>query len=332
MLKKLAILAAGGLLMLPIVLPELLEKLWQRPTAAPAVESNQKIVCGTGPAVAIEEAKQINLQKFKSELDRIKKELGITIIYQGFPGNSSAADWKAYLDAAEEAETKLIATFADNPPKTAGSGIDLGITGRFLAEMKDHPALYAIFLIDEPFHQKHGWKITADKLKQMYGQAKKLAPKVPVIAQFSREIQKMETDGKIQYQFGAGMCDVCQISALEFRNYGQGNKFYKEDLIKNHSVSRRVIGRETPAAAIYSSAQSFGNKLGKSSYYFPSLEEYQEMLRLLMSDELAKSGKLSGIYFQTWTAETIAVSGQQQNLSSPESAGHRKMIKGFCEG
>lgn len=345
MIKKLAILLAVFLLVPAVVQAGWWGDFWGRqkirwigpplkipaPTAVPTPQARgTKVVCSTGPAVAIEETKAVNKNKFVTNLGQIKQELGIDLVYQAFPKTSSEADWRAYLDAAKEAGVKLGVTFADSPPTVVGNKVDLGITAKFLTAMKDHPALYAILLIDEPFHQKHGWKITADKLKQMYSQAKQIAPQVPVIVQFSREIQKMEESGKAEYQFAAGMCDICQISALEFRNYGQGNRFYQEDLTKNHSVSRKVIGREAPGTPVYSSAQSFGNKLGKSSYYFPKVTEYRALLDLLLSADLAKYGKLSGIYFQTWTAETTAVKAQQQNLSSPESAGHREVVKALC--
>lgn len=348
MTKKLTVLPV--LLIMVLLVPVVIQagwwgNLWQKskikwirpPLTSPAPTGqtsgriqDAKVVCSTGPAVAIEEAKAANKERFAASIAQIKKELGIAVVYQGFPKTSSESDWRAYLDAAKEARVKLAVTFADSPPTVVGNGVDLGISGEFLEVMKDHPALYAILLIDEPFHRKHGWKITADKLKEMYRQAKGIAPNVAVIVQFSREVQKMEEDGNTQYQFDAGMCDICQISALEFRNYGQGNKFYKEDLVKNHSVSRKVIGREAPGTPVHSSAQSFGNKLGKSSYYFPSLAEYREMLDLLLSPDLAKHGKLSGIYFQTWTAEKTAVRAQQQNLSSPQSTGYREAVKVLC--
>ena len=182
--------------------------------------------------------------------------------------------------------------------------------------------------MDEPFHRKHGWRITAARLQLLYQQAKEIAPNVLVAVQFSREIQKAE-EKKIdsRFAFKSGMCDICTISALEFRNYGEGNIFYRDVLISNHTISRAAIKSEDPDAEIWTTVQVFGSATGESSYYMPSGGELQQMEDLLLSSELQAAGELDGMIWQQWASFYEAQDATQYTLGDQEFEALRDIVK-----
>jgi hypothetical protein len=242
--------------------------------------------------VAFEE----NASDIKHGLKRAKR-LGINVGGQYFLTDSRYRDWDAYLDVAEEQRLTVIAWFKDSPPVWNGTRFELGKSGAFLRKMRDHPALHGFFLYDEPFEV-----MDAEQLRQLYSQGKRIAPDVPIVIGFSRQIWKAEAAGDESHAFSDGMCDICHISALEFRNYGDGDIFYRDVLIANHTVSRSVIRERDPDAEIWTSVQVFGGA-GHSTYYMPSPEELQEMVDLLLSPELQAAGELDGMTWQNWTTE-----------------------------
>jgi hypothetical protein len=256
---------------------------------------------------------------------RSLRELGINIVVQPFDPRSSETDWKAYLDAAMQEDMKAIGGIRRGTPAWDGHSCDLGINRVFLESMKDHPALYAFFMVDEPFHWKHEFKITAETLQLLYQQAKEIAPNVPVVVQFSREIQKAEEKQvPPRFAFKRGMCDICVISALEFRNEGQGDLFYSDDLVSNHTISRAVIRREEPDAKIWTVIQVFGS-IGV--YYMPSADESQQMIDLLLSPELQAAGELDGIIWHHWASRLEALEAEQHTLGDPEFEALRNVVK-----
>jgi PKD repeat protein len=251
-----------------------------------------------GPLVDEREATLAHLDEFTRELKRIKEEFGTSLMTQVFPLNLPAAEevavWQAYFDAAQQQGVKLVPLFKERPVwNDANGNFDLGINGRFLTAMQDHPALAAFVLIDEPFEV-----ITAEQLRLLYLQVRAVAPaNLPLMVGFSREVMRGEQSPSPDDNFTSGMCDIGMISALEFRDYGGGPFFDRATLIENQTVSRSVITREDPSAGIWSSAQVFGTE---GSYYMPSPGELQEMINLLLSPELQAAGELDALYFQKW--------------------------------
>lgn len=252
-----------------------------------------------------EEAQAANVAAIRAQF-QIIKQLGVGVAGQSFSDRSTEADWQAYLDAAEAEGLGVLPVFFDAPPAWDGNAWDLGINGAFLTAMKDHPALYAIFIMDEPFHREKHRGVTTAALQQLYQQVKGIAPNVPVAVQFSREITDAEQENDRRHAFKSGLCDICIISALEFRNYGLGNRLDEDTLMENQSVSRLVISREAPQAQIWTTVQVFGAARttssggSGSSYFMPSAEQLQQMLDLLLSAEVQSNGRLSGIVWQQW--------------------------------
>lgn len=270
-----------------------------------------------------------NVEQIRTEFRKLK-DLGINVVMQAFGPESTEADWQAYLDTATQEGLKVGVWFRESPPVWNGSNFDLGPNGVFLAAMKDHPALAVFLIIDEPFHRKHG-QITGAQLQSLYQQAKAIAPNIPMAVQFSREIEDAETNNTPEYAFKDGMCDVCILSALAFRNNGNGNIFYKGALVTDHTISRAVIKREDPNAQIWSTVQVFGSADGSSSYYMPSPAELQEMLDILFSSDLRTAGELNGLIWQRWASPYTDQDASQHTLEDPEFEDLRNIVKNTAQ-
>ena len=279
-----------------------------------------------GGVINVTQADLDHVDEFAEEVARIKDELGISLLGQSFPdsyGDDVPEDvWEAYLDVVRDAGGKLVVWFEEEAswPKCeaacqAEGDWELGIGGQFLQWMNDeysqqpggvHPALYAYFLIDEPYHEKHGlideepgeYVVTSARLQHLYQQAKAIAPNVPFHVNFSKEITKGDDlclandpesypECDYEYQFVPGVCETCATSALEFRQNlpeeGAAEPTYlRDEMIHNHIVARKTVKRETPAIAAYSSVQVFGDDDSDTyTYYMPNTEDLQDMLDVL---------------------------------------------------
>ncbi|MDO8590872.1 MAG: Ig-like domain-containing protein, partial [bacterium] len=303
-------------------------------------------------AVDTDEVTLENIENFKDELTRIKDELGIRIIGQSFPTDSSPDIWTAYLNAVNEQGFKIIPWFEDSPPIWNNStGLwELGVNEQFLdfldtydLQTHTHPALYAFFLIDEPFHEKHGKDadgnllVTTERMQTLYALAKTIAPHVPIFVNFSAEIKVGETTpNKSTDDFKASMTDIVGIGGLEFRqNLDEVPEptFERLDLINNNDLSRIVVARETePDAPIISSVQTFGGDT--MTYYMPSPPELTEELDILRCPqaiystcptELTDHINLTGLNFRSW-------SGSGDTLLDDEFSLARAVVKKAVTG
>ncbi|MEW5988124.1 MAG: hypothetical protein AB1791_15945 [Chloroflexota bacterium] len=284
-----------------------------------------------GPAVPGEQATAPYESEIRQAFQDIKA-LGANVVGQIFTPQSTEADWRFFFDLAYEEGLWVLPVFFDEPPVWRDTGFDLRVNGRFLKALAGHPALLAFFIVDEPFHRKHDFTINGERLALLYQQVKAIAPDTPVAVQFSREIARAESRANREYAFRPGLCDICIISALEFRNYGDGNQFRQADLERNHLLSRAAIAREAPQAQIWTTMQVFGSVKttegqGESTYYMPSAEELQQMVDVLFSPELQAAGPLSGIVLQQWASSTADMDRSQYTLGDPQFDAQRVIIQ-----
>ena len=267
-------------------------------------------------------------KEFIRDTFRQIKDLGIPLVLQVVSSDSSLNDWRAYLDVAAEEDIKVVTSFIENPPQWDGEKFDLGINEDYLLAMKDHPALFGFAILDEPYHQKHNRQFTSDRLQTLYNQVKDIAPNVKIMVQFSRELWKFGDNPNTAFK--NNQCDICGVSSLEFRNYGEGNIFDKDSLTQNHITSRSILKKADSDGLISTFVQAFGSAGGGSSYYMPEPDEFQQMIDILLSDRLQDAGKLNILGFQTWRALDARADSGQLNLSKPEFSRHRDIIKKTC--
>lgn len=263
------------------------------------------------------------------------KALGFNLVAQSFEPTSTPYDWLAYLQAAEQANLAVIATFTSTPPVWKDSSFDLGVNEAFLKATQAHPAMYAFVIIDDPFNPKFNNTITSERLRQLYTQTKHVAPNTRLLVLFHKSIAKAETSNTLNVAFKSGQCDICVIDAYEFRNTGDGNRFRRDDLIAQQRVSRAVIKREAPQAQLWTTAQVFGATARNPGdettwFYMPRADELQQLTEVLTSNELQQRGKLDGIIWLEWAWDWESRRAIQATLGATEFAAQREWIKIFA--
>lgn len=304
------------------------------PVANPTISPQAGgLVCTSGVVVAREDALVGNEEEMVEGIRGIKNDLGIRIVWQVFGEKSTESDWIAFFTQAKQEGVKVIAAVTDSDyvPQPCNQQnqlrCDLDVMGKFLTSVRNNPniykdTLYGFLLIDEPYKD-----ISAEQVRWMYEDAKAIID-VPIMVGWSREIWKFDKNPKAR--FTDGMCDICLISALEFRDYGEGKFFDKDTLIDNQTYSRKTIRERDPDAKIISSIQVFGSSRGGSTYYMPSPQELQEMVDILFSEDLQSAGKLDGVVWQTYKAITGNKGDFQDNLSDPEFEEQRQIAREVC--
>lgn len=228
------------------------------------------------------------------------------------------ADWAAILDAtAREGFSAAIgfATWIDGHyqgyrPVRGEDGWELGPLADFVTcePCVRHSAFQALLTLDEPWHHEKRPFYTTEDLQDLYATLKGLAPPgtdPPLGLQFSRELWRYLVDDPIPgLAWERGLCDIVQISALEFQDGG-----YQAELLEaNHTWSRRIVSEATPEIPIWSSVQVFGRSYGPAAgYWFPREREGHSDLTTLLEDVTDPTyesiAALEGIMLQKWDSE-----------------------------
>jgi len=275
----------------------------------------------------IDLAKRAFVGECASLLDTLKNRMpAVTYLSVGFDAQKSAtSDWKAILDLCHEKGYQVVVSFFDSlapgdyqgyRPRKSGGRWQLGPLGQFVMNAKciGHPALYALFSIDEPWVAAHNPIYTTAELKDLYSTLKSLAPNniaFKIYAQFSRTIWKQSFQGRgnnPEVYWDAGICDIVQISTLEF----QDSNYQFAMLDSNHYYSRQIIHRVTPNIPLWTSVQVFGNKYGPNSgYWFPRERNGFHDLTTLLNDitkpRYQTEHPLFGLAFQAWDSPSTTV-------------------------
>lgn len=176
-------------------------------------------------------------RELDAALTRIKSELPRVNMVGYFVSTSTRpADWKALLDVTARHGMRATIGFVEfkgnagedghqgyRPVKQGGQW-QLGPLGELVSDplLSRHPALYALMYLDEPWHpQKRPVYTTAD-LKELYRALKARLPAgadAPLAVNFSRQLWRVasRTRNSAIY-WDKGICDIVQISGLEFQN------------------------------------------------------------------------------------------------------------------
>lgn len=276
---------------------------------------------GVVNAVSKERAKNVPeyLDEARGRMQAIKAS-GFDLLGQVFALDSVEADWIAMLDLMQEEGLRALPFILQDPADWDGTRWNtLGLHEPFLEATKDHPAMLWFSIIDEPFNVP----ITTVQLQTLYQQYKEIAPDMPIFGQYSKQIWvREEADDRFQglVNYATGQCDVANIASLSFRNedtYPGDPQYRRQETIDNHTVSRRVINRETPGMPITTTVGVFGG----TTYYMPTVDELTALLDLIVSDALEAEGHLSGILFQTWWPFHQSVVGEHDTLGGAGPGG-----------
>ncbi len=124
-------------------------------------------------------------QVTEEDMQRVK-EAGFDLIHlYTWEGSQDDAAARQYLDAARRAGLRVFMGF--DRGRSSGRGLiqgDLGHMARRVAALRDHPALYAWYLFDEP-DLDHQY-ISPKNMKRLYDALKTYDPDHPVIVTFAK--------------------------------------------------------------------------------------------------------------------------------------------------
>lgn len=266
-----------------------------------------------------------------------------SVLHVGFDAQRSTPDdWKAVLDECQKAGYKVIVAFVNydeqvgriesiRPAVTQGRLPADNPFLRFLSTpaCATHPALYAIFTLDEPWHHRKRPVYPPADLTAISTQLKQAASgaDVKILVQFSRELWKELTkkrrgSGRAAPFWGRGFCDIVQISALEF----QGEGYQRDMLEQNHYWSRKFIHDKTPDLELWTSVQVMGAKYGPpGNYWFPrergGHRDLTTLLNAITDDKYESIHPLTGIMFQQWDSVAVQQRPRQYTLGDQDATG-----------
>lgn len=278
-----------------------------------------------------------HLSEFSAALDSIASRIpAIKYLMLGFENlHSDTSDWISILNICNQKGFKVIVIFMDsiynsgNPtteqlrPVFSGSNFNFESLGNFVSCQRciTHPALYAVWMIDEPWHPTKLPKYTTDTLKMMYTQLKSLAApnNFKIFAAFSRQIWTRTWSGQgLGGQGGDSLitwrdslCDIVQISTLEFQNNGYG----WTNLDNNHYYSRYIIDSITPTLPLFTSIQVFGGNLGPNAgYWYPYPNDLIQLMDSVTDSKYQNVYPLTGMTFQQWDSPLLGQRSGQYTL------------------
>ena len=168
---------------------------------------------------------------------KVVKTLGTNVVLQNFRDFEEPEDWLVYLDAAHSYEIQVIAWYWE-PGWVLDEETEEWIIDEkavlFLETVRDHPALFAIYMVHEPYCNgcvECGY--TTAQLQALYQQIKAIAD-VPLYAALGGLADwATESDEKV---FADGVCDYCDLWYYPFRDGGVYN------IEKTISVIEKEIG------------------------------------------------------------------------------------------
>ncbi len=181
-----------------------------------------------------------------------------------------------YLDAVYEAGLKAFVGFDRGSAKRQGlTKMNLAHMAQCVAEIRDHPALLAWYLFDEPDHE-HQY-VAPRNLKAMYSLLKRLDPYHPVVVTFAWD--------KNVKRYGQGCYDVYWIMA-----YRETEKNDRK-IIKN----TQVLGPGYPYLAILRAWDSKKSKDLKAGLEVESKNFQPDLTRMRADAYLALTHASSGL-------------------------------------
>lgn len=295
-----------------------------------SAQCNDSLEYGVVLPIPVTKTQKEDSAFYKASIDSIKTRLPYTNnLWVGFDGTmTDSTDWIKFLDICQGFNLKVIVQFIDSINSTTVEGLrpvfnttssqfDLLDLGEFVQCQTciTHPALHSVFMVDEPWHGSKPPFYTTDTLKMMYNQLKSMTTNnFKIMVAFSRMIWNKTWSGQglggqgnsplVQWDYG--MCDIAQISTLEF----QQGQYWWAKLDSNHYYSRKIIDSLTPTIPLYTSVQVFGKELGSgqsnTGYWFPQPADIITMLDSITDTKYQNEYPLTGINFQQWDSPLLS--------------------------
>lgn len=247
-------------------------------------------------------------------LYRIQRECGIRLLFQFLNPPVAPARVKAYLDLVDAAGMKTALGY--DWSTTGYSGIPASEIYTALFQhpgVADHPALDSYYLIDEP----HRHLIDAATVEGHYSSVRALAgPSLPLFVALSGELWKFGSDSfypSLDKDTRRGV----QFSTLDWRDFGAGAIWRKEELIERHTASHALLDAIAPGIVRRASLQgwAFG------TYVVPPFDEWVETHNIITA-----LGPLQAVLIQQWDTKNAVLAERSDLFQSPTFAEHREFL------
>ncbi len=238
------------------------------------------------------------------------RELGITTILQAFPPELTPEDWTLILDIA--AEEGLSIAGKPGPVDWNPAPDDLSRITELLAVIGDHPALYSLMYLHEP------WELyTTAEIQQMYREIKEQFPDVRLGIALSGGLDRSTQPDR---SFADDMCDLCLVNLKPFQADPAMAAFQGADRLVQAFA---VIPKEDPDAEIWSSAQVWAPVGGGRREFQVATPD--EMTALFCA--IIQQYPVRGFFWEVWTFDKDTVG----TLREPDGAEMRQAVRDSYE-
>jgi hypothetical protein len=148
----------------------------------------------------------------RSDWGIIKTELGAQVVEMLVTPSTADAEILAGLDDAQRMGLSVLLHVHDRgQPTDVPWSPGVGVTPRgaeILRLVEGHPALWAVYMFEEPFDYTSSGHVTPDEQRELYAAIKAVAADVPLYSDMST-IYRAEREG---LSLSDGMCDICCVA------------------------------------------------------------------------------------------------------------------------
>lgn len=212
---------------------------------------------------------------FVPEIDiKTVKSLGVEVIQKAFPHDDDPEDWLAYLDEAQKYGIKVIAWLWPAGWSWDGSGWVIDDQAlKFIQTIAPHPALFAIYTMNEPYWQGcFGCGYTTSQLQELYRMIKSIAD-IPVYT--STDSMSYWTARGPETAFADGIGDYCETWFYPF--YADG-KYDREKLIERITADLAIARELAPNTKIVWKMQVFAQD---ENFRLPTQTEMKDLAEIV---------------------------------------------------
>jgi endo-1,4-beta-mannosidase len=207
------------------------------------------------------------------------KNLGIEVVLWPFSHDGTPESWLAYLNEAQAQDIKVIVRLWPEGWSWDGTTWQIDDQAQsFVQTVADHPAVFAIYTLEEPYWQGC-WDCgyTTQEQQLLYNAIKAIAD-VPTFS----EVDSMSfwTAQGEETAFADGICDYCATWYYPFRVDGS---YRRSELISQLSADLEVARERAPNSKFVWLMQSYAQS---GSYRMPTAEEMRDLASIVYSMDI----------------------------------------------
>jgi len=224
------------------------------------------------------------------ELDYMQ-QMGINMVLHAFDYDGTPQEWLEYLDVAQQHNIRVVGRLWPEGWSFDRDANAWRVDERarlFLTTIKEHPALFAVYALHEPYWNGcDGCGYTTAQQQMLYQTVKAIAD-IPIYS----EIDSMSYWSKQgeDTKFADGICDYCQTLYYPFRSSGA---YEYDKLVESITADLAVARALGPNSRIVWTMQGFA----QGAPYFLRMPTSEEMVDLAT---LVYSYDIAGAWWYPW--------------------------------